>query len=254
MSRVGFIGTGHIAAPMARALARSGHRVTVSERSAETAAELVGAGLGIQVAPNQQVLERSEIVFLCLRPSVWESVSTTLEWRPDHSVISVMAGISLDDLHRACAPATDISATIPYAFVEHGGCPLPVVGNPAALQALFGADNPVLPQTDADALTHFFAASSLVSAVLGLLEGGANWLGPRTGDGDSAETYLAALVGGFLSHGSFESAGRLAEEKWGLATPNTLNRQMVDGLEGQGAFADLPSLLDRIAASMGGDK
>lgn len=36
--RIGFLGTGHIAAPMARALARDGHTVTVSERNAETAA------------------------------------------------------------------------------------------------------------------------------------------------------------------------------------------------------------------------
>ena len=77
MSRVGFLGTGHIAAPMARALARAGHEVTVSRRSDSVSADLAASGLGINVAENAGVLEASEIVFLCLRPAVWPMLCVT---------------------------------------------------------------------------------------------------------------------------------------------------------------------------------
>ena len=70
MSAVGFIGTGHIAAPMARALARDGHQVFVSDRNAEIAAALVAGDPQIRAMANQAVLDRAEIVFLCLRPHV----------------------------------------------------------------------------------------------------------------------------------------------------------------------------------------
>lgn len=250
MARVGFIGTGHIAAPMARALARAGHTVSVSERNAEVAGELAGAGLGISVASNQGVLDASEIVFLCLRPDVWRKAANALDWQAEHVVVSVMAGVSFADLGSACAPASQFSATIPYGFIEAGGCPLPVAGDIGAMQTLFGADNHVIPVAQESHLQSYFAASALMSGVLGLLEKGAGWLGQQTGDQGAAEKYLSALAGGFLWHGTFEQDGRLAGEKWALATPNTLNRQMVDGLEGAGAFDGLAPLLAQISASM----
>lgn len=250
MSRVGFVGTGHIAAPMARGLARDGHDVTVSERSADISGALKKAGLGIEVADNQAVLDAADTVFLCLRPAVWQEVVAPLTFRADHRIVSVMAGIALGDLAEACAPATEISSTIPYGFIEFGGCPLPVVGNPQAVSDLFGEANHVLPLSRESALTSYFAASALASAALGLLEATAGWLGRETGDQASAELYVSKLIGGLLTHGDFSDAGALAREKWALATPNTLNRQMVDGVEGQGAFDSLPAVLSRIAASM----
>lgn len=250
MARVGFIGTGHIAAPMARALARDGHKVVVSERNAAVAAALAAAGLGIKVAPNQDVIDGAEIVFLCLRPAAWQHVVAGLNWGQGRVIVSVMAGVSLANIAAACAPSTEISATIPYGFIEAGDCPLPVAGDPAALQELFGAKNLVLPQADERALQHHFAASALVSAVLGLMDVTSGWLGQKTGNADQAEIYVSNLIAGFLAGLDKSGAGRLAAEKAALASPNTLNLQMVEGLEGAGAFAGLPALLDRVSASM----
>ena len=68
MSAIGFIGTGHIAAPMARHLAAKSHEIFVSERNLETAADLENS-IGATVLSNQEVLDASEIIFLCLRPT-----------------------------------------------------------------------------------------------------------------------------------------------------------------------------------------
>ncbi|SNR37964.1 NAD(P)-binding domain-containing protein [Puniceibacterium sediminis] len=250
MPRIGFVGTGHIAAPMARALARGGHRVTVSERSATTAAELAAAGLGITVATNADVVADSDIVFLCLRPAVWADVIPSLPWRAGHQVISVMAGVPLADLAKGCAPASDLAVTIPYGLIENGGCPLPVAGNPSALTALFGAANPILPQKDEAALTDHFAASTMTTAALGLLETASHWLAGQTGDRDQAEVYVSNLVAGFLHNLDRDRAGRLSEARDALASPNTLNLQMVNGLDKAGAFDALPDILDSISASM----
>ena len=250
MTRIGIIGTGHIAAPLARCLARAGHRVTVSERNHQTAAALVSAGLGITAAPNQTVLDSSDIVFLCLRPSVWQAVVKDLVWRPDHCIVSVMAGVSLGDLSRLCAPVTNISITIPYGFIENGGCPLPVAGDASVLTDLFGADNPILPQKDEAALIDYFAASSLASGVLHMLEESSAWLADKTGDADAAEIYVANLISGVLRELPKDRAGGLEAERRALATPGTLNLQMFEGLRADGAFDGLPNLLDRIGQSM----
>jgi pyrroline-5-carboxylate reductase len=253
MSRVGFLGAGHIAAPMARALARAGHEVTVSRRSEAVSAALSQSGLGIAVAETAEVVERSDILLLCLRPAVWKDVVAGLPFRADQKIVSVMAGVPMAEIAAACAPVRDVSVTIPYGFIENGGCPLPVVGDPGVVQALFGARNPVLPQADEAALNHHFAASTMVAAALGLLEEGAGWLAGKTGSPEAAEIYVSNLVTGVLNGLSRDRAGELHDEKMALATPNTLNLQMVEGLAVRGAFDGLPAILDGISDSMEDD-
>ncbi|MCP3969238.1 MAG: NAD(P)-binding domain-containing protein [Rhodobacteraceae bacterium] len=254
MTRIGFIGTGHIAAPMARALARKGHGVTVSERNAGVVAGLVAEGLGIDVAPNQGVIDASDIVFFCLRPAVWAGVLDGLRWREGQRIVSVMAGVPMAEIAAVCAPVTGISATIPFGFVESGGCPLPVAGDPGVLQALFGDANPVLPQADEAALRYHFAVSALPSGMLGMMEAASGWLAGQTGDAGKAEIYVANLIAGVLGNIEKDGAGRLTAERQALATPKTLNIQMYQGLRDGGSFDALPGLLNRISASMDRDE
>lgn len=248
--RVGFIGTGHIAAPMARNLARKGHKITVSDRNAQVADGLASSGLGIAIGDNQAVIDASDVVFLCLRPHVWADAVIGLQWRAEQSIVSVMSGVQLAEISKACAPVTDLSVTIPIGFVENGGCPLPVAGNPEVLTQLFGDDNPILPQSGEDMLNHHFAASALLSGVLEFMETSAGWLAEQTGDMDSAEIYVSNLVAGFLRDMDKSVSGDMASAKWALATPGTLNLQMVEGVREAGSFDTLPALLSKISNSM----
>lgn len=250
MSRVGFIGTGHIAAPMARVLARDGHAVAVSKRNAEVADGLAASGLGITVASNQKVIDGSDVVFLCLRPAVWAQVLGGLVWRTEHKIVSVMAGVALADIARICAPVSEFSATIPFGFIEQGGCPLPVAGDPSVIKALFGAKNPVLAQRDEAALVSHFAASALPSGVLHMLEVASEWLAVQTGDAGKAEVYVGNLISGILHNLDKSEPGFIAAERAALASPKTLNLQMVEGLQAQSVFDGLPDLLDGISRSM----
>ncbi|MEO0429501.1 MAG: NAD(P)-binding domain-containing protein [Pseudomonadota bacterium] len=243
--KVGFVGTGHIAAPMARVVARAGHSVLVSERNEETAVALASAFENIAIAPNQAVLDGSDVVFLCVRPPLAEEVFSPLRFRPDHRVISVMAGVPMTTLRRLSAPATQIAVTIPLGFVEQGGCPLPVHPASKDLRVLFEPANPVLDVATEAALNSHFAICALVPGVLSLLETGADWLGAATGDRAVAELYTAQLMRGFLAASSPRSGG-LAAERAALATEGTLSLQMVEALRERGVQEALRAALDAI--------
>ena len=230
MSRIGFIGTGHIAAPMARALARDGHQVIVSGRNAEVAAALAADFANITMADNQAVVDGADIVFLCLRPPVAPAVLSELEFRADHQVVSVMSGVSMDALQGLCAPATDICMSIPLGYLEAGGCPLAVFPHGDVLSPLFGAANPIIPVASEAALNQHFAICAFVPGVLDLMATAAGWLGDKTGDQDAAAHYTAQIVAGFLAAMPREKAGRLEYERDALATEGTLSLQMVSGL------------------------
>lgn len=249
MVRAGFIGTGHIAAPMARAIARRGHSVLVCERNRSVSAALAAEFDSIRVASNQGVIEGSDVVFLALRPPLAEQVLGPLAFRAGQRVISVMAGVTLGTLRQLCAPATELAITIPLGFLEQGGCPLAVCPGSDDLRLLFGDTNPVIDVASEAALNHHFAICAMIPGMLSLLETGAEWLGTATGDREGAEHYTAQLMRGFLAAHEPRPGG-LAEARAALATEGTISLQMVDGLRLGGAPDALRATLDAIAARL----
>lgn len=246
MSDLGFIGTGHIAAPMVRHLATKGHRITVTRRNAAIAAQLV-AESGVAQGDAQQVIDASDIVFLCLRPEAAASVLEPLQFRAGQKIVSVMAGVPQAQLVALCAPASDFVQTIPMGFLEHGGCPLPAFGNAALLADLFAPENPVVPVDGEAALNAHFAITAMVPGLLDLMNSGAEWLAGQTGDADRAEFYTTQLVSGFLHSMARGGAGRLLAERDELATPGTLSLQMTTALRD----GDAHDLLQQALAAIG---
>ncbi len=249
MNRIGFIGTGEIAAPMVRHLAAKGHEIAVTRRNAEISARLA-TDCGVLVDDPQGVIDRSDIVFLCLRPHPATEVLAPLGFRANQQIVSVMAGVSRADLTQLCSPATDITQTIPLGFLETGGCPLPALGNDRLLAQLFSPENPVVPVTGEAALNDHFAICAMVPGLLDLMATGAEWLGRRTGDTDGAEFYATQLLAGFLSSMDKSGAGRLAAERDALATEGTLSLQMTRALRDGGAHDALRDALSAIGARL----
>jgi pyrroline-5-carboxylate reductase len=197
--RVGFIGTGEIAAAMVRGLKSRGHIILVSPRNAAMAATLAAEIPEVKVAPNEEVVEGSDVVFLCLLARVAEEVVPRLPFRAGQTVISVMVDAPLTRLHRLCAPATDIAITIPLPPIAEGGCPLPVYPASPALDMLFGARNLVLPQPSEAALNAHLGVSALCSPILDQMLTAADWLAGFTGNRDAAQAYVALMIRGYLS-------------------------------------------------------
>ena len=243
MSRLGFIGTGEIAAPMVRHLVAKGHSAIVTERSRHISTELAKTH-GVSIGTAQDVLDKSDIVFLCVRPHQLDAFDG-LTFRADHKIISVMAAVPSARLAEICAPATDFVQTIPVAFVERGGCPLPAFGNAHLLAELFEPENPVIALDTEDALNAHFGICAMLPGILDLMSTGAEWLAARTGDHNGAEVYTTQLIGGFLSDMA-QGAGRLAKERDGLATDGTLSLQMTQTLHADGAHDALKGALDAI--------
>lgn len=246
--KIGFVGTGHIAAPMVRFLAGKGHEIVVSDRNAGVAAALA-ASHGVDVADNQAVVDRAEIVFLCLRPDIAAGIIDGLAFRADHSVVSVMAGVSLDRLHALCAPATDICMTIPLGYLESGGCPLCACPKADLPAGIFEPENPVLEIPSEAAFIKHFAICAMVPGILDLLGTGAEWLSAETGDAETAELYTTQLVAGFLAAMN-KGAGSLARERDALATGGSLSLQMTSALRRGGAHEALRGALNDIGARL----
>lgn len=221
MARIGFLGTGEITAAMVRGLAGQGHEIRVSPRNAAIAATLAAEVPEVAIAPNENVVANSDVVFLCLLARVAEEVLPNLPFRTGQTVISVMVDARLAILRQLCAPATDIVLTIPLPPIAQGGCPLPVYPDLPALHALFGARNLILPQPSEAALNAHLGASALCSPILDQLLTATDWLASHTGSPAAAEAYIAAMIRAYLPERAAE--GDLATALQKLSTEGGLN-------------------------------
>lgn len=249
MARVGFIGTGEITAALVRGLKSQGHEILVSPRNAAMAARLASEVPELRIAPNDQVVAGSDVVFLCLLARVVDDALAGLPFRAGQTVISVMVDVPLARLRKLCAPATDISITIPLPPIAEGGCPLPVYPATPALEALFGARNLIIPQRDETALSAHLAVSAICSPILDQLLTAANWLAGFTGDQDRAEAYVLAMIRGYLPERP--APGELCNSLAKLSTEGGLNAtlraamgaakgDMIRGLDGFRGRLGLP--------------
>lgn len=248
---IGFIGTGEIAAAMVHGLEGDGHAIFLSERNKDVAADLSAEVAGVSIHPNQDVLDKSDVVFLCLMADVALEILPDLIFREDHQIISAMVDVDLEKLAELCAPATDIAITIPMPFIAKGGCPLPVFPESPALRTLFGEDNIIIPLAEEAAMNPHFAASALSSALFSMLDTGADWLGAHTGDARGAEAYVAGLFAGYFRHLQTDGDGRFGEVIASLSTTGGLNATLREHLKREGAYDALLSGLDGFEERLG---
>lgn len=105
MEQVGFLGTGTITALMVRTLATKNVPIIVSRRSEPVSDALCQKFANVRVAPNQDLVASSDIIFLCLRAGVARDVLSKLTFHAEQTAISVMAGVPLAELKNRCEPA-----------------------------------------------------------------------------------------------------------------------------------------------------
>ncbi|MEQ8708858.1 MAG: NAD(P)-binding domain-containing protein [Rhodospirillales bacterium] len=107
MTRLGIIGVGHLAEQLVAGWMRDPERrpeILLSPRNAGKAAKLSrDYGLNTAVS-NSAVVENSDIVILASRPAQAAEAVAGLPWRKDQHLVSVCAGVTLEDL-KAASPA-----------------------------------------------------------------------------------------------------------------------------------------------------
>lgn len=251
MAQIGFIGTGEIAEAMVKDLVGQGHIIYVSERSETRSYTLAKAYEDVYVLDNQGVLDQSDYICLCLMKETAEHILPKLRFRRDHKIISVMVDVSYAALTQLCAPATEISITIPLPFIATGQCPLPVFPDTGSVHDLFGGRNIILPVASEKALNAHFAATALASSTFAQMQTVSTWLGSTTGNTKAAEAYVIAMLGGYISSLPTDGQDRLAEALKALATEGGLNATLRAHMEQSSVLDILTDGLNTLKPRLG---
>jgi pyrroline-5-carboxylate reductase len=121
---VGFVGSGNMAAAMARGWAGHFERLLFSDGGSGRARALA-AELGGEVASNGEIAERADLVVLAVKPAALDLVAPELG--AAGKVVSVLAAVTVERLQTAF-PAAEVLRTMPNVGVEVGQGVLCVAG------------------------------------------------------------------------------------------------------------------------------
>lgn len=238
--RLGVLGTGTIASAVARGIARDGHRITVSERNAVHARALAEAFDNVEVADNQAVLDRSDVVFLGLMAEVAPKVLGGLRFHAGQQVISFMAGATLDEADVMVRPARAVAIMMPFPGIADGGSPIMMQGDAGLVGAIFGARNSIYALESAAEMKAYLCAQAVLSPVARIVDDAAAWLGTRVADRAQGEAFLRKLVAASLAN---TECATLIEA---LNTPGGYNQRLRLHMEAGGMGEALRAGLDKL--------
>ncbi|MYW89854.1 NAD(P)-binding domain-containing protein [Amycolatopsis rubida] len=247
---LGFVGAGELTAAIVTGLDGS-LPVVLSPRSREISAGLAARYPDVRVcSSNQEVLDQAGTVVLAVRPPVLREVVDELTFRPEHVVLSAVAGVRVDQLREWVAPASRVVRSIPLPQAARRQSLTAMYPEDAVARELFERVGRVVVPRDEPSLEAFSAATSTFAAHLDYLATIVGWMVAQGVEAEVASAYVThvfAQVGKSLAEG-----GPLAELTSRHLTPGGINEQLLTHLRAEGMPETVRQGLDAVLARLRG--
>ncbi|WP_309131547.1 NAD(P)-binding domain-containing protein [Brevibacterium sp.] len=245
---IGIIGVGEIASAIVGGLcALPDHpQFFLSPRNAQRAARLAEAHERIEVCDsNQDVVDRSELVVLSVLPGQVESVLAELEIPSERTVVSAVAGVSMDALTPLLPHRPSLVRVIPLPAVrERRGVTAMFPAEPA-VEEIFDALGGTVAAADEAQFNTLSAVTATMSAHFAFVAGIAAWLEAQGWDRADAEHFVRGEFVG-LATTLADPETPLPDLIHGHETPGGLNEMLRREWMGEDNQARLAQALDHV--------
>lgn len=195
----GIIGVGAIAASIVAGLSDSIENpphILLSARNTRISAGLAARYPNVSAcSDNQAVVDGAATVVLSVRPQDAAVALQPLHFSAGQSIVSVMAGISIEALGRLVAPATAIARAIPLPAVAQRRGSTPILPPGGAAKALFDRLGSAIELDDAQVFEAMSASTATIAAYFAYLGAISKWLVRRGLPSEDATRYIATIFG-----------------------------------------------------------
>ena len=249
---LGFVGVGQIAESVIRALFSGPNAralsVVLSPRSAARSAALAAKFEGATVASsNQDVVDVSDIVFIGVLPEQMAELCSSLTFRADQTVVSLVAGWPPSSLTERVAPATTVCQMIPLPMIELGVGPVVLHPEVSEVAALFEGCGEIVGVEREDQILAFNGLSSTLSLFFELQNTLIDWAHESRGiDRQLATSYVTSMFHGLATESLGASADAMPSFPVAHETPGGLNAQLRQAMINEGTMTALATHLEHI--------
>ncbi|MFH9068716.1 NAD(P)-binding domain-containing protein [Streptomyces alboflavus] len=257
VKRIGVIGVGEIGRAVVTGLCEGeagggegAPEVFLSPRGARAAAELSARYESVRTcADNQEVVDRSDVVFIAVRRQDQRAALAGL-WVDDGKVVvNVMAGVGNDELRRTLATEAPLTRAIPLPAIRERRSVTVTYPSHPVVDALFERLGGALPVADEAAFDVFSALTGTLTTHYAYLATLASWAADQGIAPEDAERYVRGLfegVGRSLGDAS-RSLDRLAADH---ETPRGNNERIRTTWFDRANSAALCGALDGLVADL----
>ncbi|EJZ18983.1 pyrroline-5-carboxylate reductase (plasmid) [Rhizobium sp. Pop5] len=253
---IGFVGTGAITEAMVRGLLAEpayASEIHVSPRSAHIAETLADEFAAVRVSEdNQDVVDRSDMVFLAIRPQVAEEVVRALSFRAGQTVVSLVAATERQALIDWIGADVHLVQAIPLPFVAKRQGATAVYPPDEAIAALFDTLGTAVQCQSRKEYDLLAAASSMMSTYFGIMETVAGWLEKSGLERAKGHAYIAPLFASLAQKAAKPGTEPFSALSHEFATKGGLNEQVLSDFERKGGIAALTTALDGVLSRIEG--
>ncbi len=247
---LGFIGTGKIASSVITGICRSKityKKIIISPRNRRIARSLKKKFKKIIIAKdNQQIIDKSNWVFLSVTPTVGEKIIKKLKFKSNQTIISFISTITLSQLKKTIKVKAKIVRAIPLPPISLKKGPVPICPPNAKVKTFFNKLGTTVEIKNEKSSINFWSTSGMMAPFYELLKVMTDWLVKKGVKRDNAQKYITSLFLALSEDAVVNSKKDLKYLVKESQTPKGLNEQGVKELSKAGFYKSLEKTLNRI--------
>lgn len=202
---------------------------------------------GVRIASsNQDVVDQSDIVVVCLPAAAAHSILQDLTFRPDQAVLSAVARLKWDELAACTTPASAFCSMMPGQANALGIGPSILYPADPVLEKLLGFLGPVHTFGDQNSFEIASTFGGLSGASFVLMRQLIDWYVSKGMDEQTARKLIAETLRGNATV-LCELDEPLSDIVAGVATPGGITWQCVEALQETGGLSAWEAALDILA-------
>ena len=248
--KLGFIGTGKIASSVIKGVCNSKikyNKIIISPRNKKIAASLKKRFKKIIISKtNQEIVDKSDWVFLSITPIVGKKIIKDLRFRTKQKVISFISTITLPQLKKMIKKKVDIVRAIPLPPISLKEGPIPICPPNKKVKAFFDKLGSTVEIKNEKLSINFWSTSGMMASYYNMLDTISVWLNKKGIKKLDAQKYVTSLFLALSKDAVINSNKDLKLLVKDSQTPKGLNEQGLKEMIKKDVYKSVTNTLNSI--------
>ncbi len=247
---LGFIGIGKIASSVVIGICNSKinyKHIILSPRNRKLANTLKKKFKKITIAKNnQEVINKSNWVFLSVTPIVGKKIIKNLKFRSNQTVISFISTINLPELKKMIKVKVNIIRAIPLPPISLKKGPVPICPPNKKVKNFFDKIGSTIEIKNEKLSINFWSTSGMMASYYDMLREMSEWLIKKGIKRQDAQKYITSLFLALSEDAVVNSKKKLKYLVKESQTPKGLNEQGLKEMTKKGVYKSIVNTLNSI--------
>ena len=247
---LGFIGTGNIVSDVVTGISKSKinyKKIIISPRNKQKAQSLKKKFKKVVIAKdNQDVINKSDWVFLGVLPEVGEKILPKLNFKNKQIIVSFISTINYAQLKKIVKKKLTIVRAIPMPPIRLGKGPVAIFPPDRKVKYFFNKIGTTIEIRNEKLSNNFWAISGTMASFYELVKVLSDWLTKKKLNRIQAQQYITSLYSALAELASVNSKKPLKNFVAESQTPGGLNWQGVNELRKSGYYKSLEKSVNNI--------